>query len=279
MFSLMRTLLKFYRLLSVLSIDVAVGAVCSSVWFAVFFGVKPGGIAFIVLGLTVWIIYTLDHLVDARTIKTPANAKRYQFHQQHFSIIGVVWMLAIVCDGVLVFFMSEEILYDGLWLSALVIIYFLFHRYVGFLKEFTIAVLYTVGVLLPTLSLKGAPPVASEWVVISSFLLTALTNILLFSWVDHDADISDGQHSFAIAFGRRHTQQFVSMLFIAQAILQLIIIYWVGAAPVILLLSMNSVLLFIFFCAERLKKNDSFRLVGDAIFFFPAVALFLRWIF
>lgn len=275
----MRTLLRIYRLLSILSIDVAVGAVCSSVWFTAFFDVTPGGIAFTVLGLTVWIIYTLDHLMDARTIKSPANAKRYQFHQQHFSIIGVVWMLAIVCDGVLVFFMREEILYDGLWLSALVIIYFLFHRYVGFLKEFTIAVLYTVGVLLPTLSLKSAPPVASEWVVLSSFLLTALTNILMFSWFDHDADIGDGQQSFAIVFGRRHTQQFVSMLFIAQAILQLIIIYWVGAAPVILLLSMNSVLLFIFFYAERLKKNDTFRLAGDAVFFFPAVALFLRWIF
>jgi 4-hydroxybenzoate polyprenyltransferase len=273
------TLLKFYRLLSILSLDVAVGAVCSSVWFADFFGVKPGGIAFTVLGLTVWIIYTLDHLVDARTIKSPANAKRYQFHQQHFSIIGIVWMLAIVCDGVLVFFMRKEILYDGLWLSALVIIYFLFHRYVGFLKEFTIAVLYTVGVLLPTLSLKGAPPIASEWAVISSFLLTALINILLFSWVDHDADVSDGQHSFAIVFGRRHTQKFVNILFIAQVILQFVIIYWGGAAPVILLLSMNSVLLFIFYYAERLKKNDSFRLAGDAVFFFPAVALFLRWIF
>ena len=275
----MYTLLKFYRLLSLLSIDVAVGAVCSSVWFAVFIGVKPGGIAFAVLGLTVWVIYTLDHLMDARTLKSPANAKRYQFHQQHFSIIGVVWMLAIVCDGVLVFFMREEILYDGLWLSALVIIYFLFHRYVGFLKEFTIAVLYTVGVLLPTLSLQGAPPVASEWVVISSFLLTALTNILMFSWFDHDADIGDGQQSFAIFFGLRHTQRFVNILFIAQAILQLVIIYWAGAAPVILLLSMNSVLFFIFFYAERLKKNDTFRLAGDAIFFFPAVALFLRWIF
>lgn len=275
----MCTPFKFYRLLSVLSIDVAVGAVCSSVWVAVFFGVTPGGIAFAVLGITVWIIYTLDHLMDARTIKSPANAKRYKFHQQHFSIIGIVWMLAIVCDSVLVFFMRREILYDGLWLSALVIIYFLFHRYVGFLKEFTIAVLYTVGVLLPTLSLKDALPIASGWVVISSFLLTALTNILLFSWVDHDADISDGQRSFAIVFGRRHTQQLVSMLFMAQGILQFVIIDWVGAAPAILLLSMNSVLLFIFCHAERLKKNDTFRVAGDAVFFFPAVALFLRWVF
>lgn len=275
----MYTPYKFYRLLSVLSIDIAVGAVCSSVWFAVFFGVNPGGIAFAVLGLTVWIIYTLDHLMDARTIKSPANAKRYQFHQHHFSIIGIVWMLAIVCDGVLVFFVRKEILYDGLWLSAWVIIYFLFHRYFGSLKEVTIAVLYTVGVLLPTLSLKGIPQVASEWFVISSFLLTALINILLFSWVDHDADISDGQHSFAIVFGRKHTQQFVSMLFLVQGILQFVIIYWVGAAPVILLLSMNCILLFIFYYSEKLKKNETFRLAGDAVFFFPAVALFLTWIF
>jgi hypothetical protein len=118
----MCTPLKFYRLLSLLSIDVAVGAVCSSVWFAIMFGVKPGGVAFTALGLTVWLIYTLDHLMDARTIKNKATAKRYQFHQQHFSILGITWVMAIVCDGVLVFFMRKEILFDGIWLSALVII-------------------------------------------------------------------------------------------------------------------------------------------------------------
>lgn len=273
----MRTLLKFYRLLSWLSIDVAVGAVCSSVWFAAFFGVKPGGIAFTVLGLTVWIIYTLDHLMDARTIKSPANAKRYQFHQQYFSIIGIVWMLAIVCDGVLVFFVRKEILFDGIWLSALVVIYFLFHRYFGFLKEFTIAILYSVGVLLPVLN--SIPAITSEWSVILSFFLTALINILLFSWFDHDADVCDGQQSFAIVFGRRHTQQFIKMLFIIQVILQPVIIYWSETPSAILLLSMNGVLLFISYNAARLKKNDTFRLAGDAVFFFPAVALFLRWIF
>jgi hypothetical protein len=136
-----------------------------------------------------------------------------------------------------------------------------------------------VGVLLPVLSLNDIPAIASEWVMISSFSLTALINILLFSWFDHDADISDGQQSFAIVFGRRHTQWVVYMLFIAQAMLQLVIIYWVGTAPAILLLSMNGVLLFIFYYAERLKKNDAFRLVGDAVFLFPAVALLLRWIF
>lgn len=275
----MCTLLKFYRLLSLLSIDVAVGAVCSSVWFAVLFGAEPGGIAFTALGLTVWIIYTLDHLMDARTIKNVAIAKRYQFHQQHFSIIGIVWMLAIVCDALLVFFMRKEIFFDGLWLSALVIIYFLFHRYFGFFKEFTIAIVYSMGVLLPALSVSGVPATASLWIIISSFFLTALINILLFSWFDHDADIGDGQQSFAMVFGWRHTQRFVYILFIAQAILQIIIAYWVGAAPAILLLSMNGVLLFIFYQAERFKKNDTFRLVGDAIFFFPAVALLLRWIF
>lgn len=273
----MCALLKCYRLLSWLSMDVAVGAVCSSVWFAVLFGVNPGGIAFAVLGLTVWIIYTLDHLMDARTIKSHANAKRYQFHQQHFSIIGIVWMLAIVCDGVLVFFMRKEILNDGLWLSALVIIYFFFHRYFGFLRELFIAIVYSAGVLLPVLSLTGVPVIASEWVVITSFFLTALINILLFSWFDYDADVCDGQQSCAIVFGLRATKQFIGVLFIVQAVLQLVIIY-LQKSQVYLLLGMNGVLLFIFYSAVRVKKNDVFRLVGDAVFLFPAVALFLRWI-
>jgi hypothetical protein len=114
--------------------------------------------------------------------------------------------------------------------------------------------------------------------VITSFFLTALINILLFSWFDYDADVCDGQQSFAIAFGVRATKKFIRVLFIAQAMLQLVIIY-LRESQVYLLLGMNGVLLFIFYSAVRLKKNDIFRLVGDAVFLFPAVALLLRLIF
>jgi hypothetical protein len=274
----MRKLIKFYRLLSLLSIDVAVGAACSSAWFAVLFGIEPRCIVLITLGLTVWIIYSIDHLIDARSIQQVATAKRHQFHQQYFYKIVLVVVVTSACDAALVFFIGTDVFIGGLWLSTLVGLYLISNRWLGFFKEFLIAVLYCMGILLPVLSLIGFPTAASEWFIISSFFLTVLINILLFSWFDFDADTRDGHQSFATVFGFTKTQRFISMLFVAQGLFQIAIAYLAGY-QVFLLLSMNSILLLIFCKANSFRGNENFRLLGDAIFFFPLADLFLRRIF
>src|SRR5689334_7150262 len=103
----MTVLVKFYRLLNILSVDVALGAVCCAAWFATLFEVTLRPHAFVVLGLTVWIIYTADHLLDAKRTEGVASTKRHRFHQQHFSFLVVVLILTVITDLVFVFFITQ----------------------------------------------------------------------------------------------------------------------------------------------------------------------------
>ena len=76
-------LVRLYRILNTLSLDVSIGAVISAMFFAEVLQVKilPYGLA--TLALTVWIIYTIDHLRDARAIGTKASTARHLFHQHY----------------------------------------------------------------------------------------------------------------------------------------------------------------------------------------------------
>ena len=65
----MRAGLRFYQYINILSLDIAAGAVISAVFFAQIFNVQIKPYGLLALGLTVWIIYTVDHLRDAKKIK------------------------------------------------------------------------------------------------------------------------------------------------------------------------------------------------------------------
>ena len=60
----MSKILRLCQTLNILSIDIAAGAVICCAFFADILGVSVLPYGFITLGLTVWIIYTVDHLLD-----------------------------------------------------------------------------------------------------------------------------------------------------------------------------------------------------------------------
>src|SRR5690606_1037114 len=82
--------LKTYRLLNSLSIDVAAGAVICALFLAEILRSRPGTPALIMLGLTVWIIYSADHLLDARRIEREAVTHRHSFYQRHFQVMVTI---------------------------------------------------------------------------------------------------------------------------------------------------------------------------------------------
>ncbi len=272
----MHWLIKLYRHLNLLSIDVALGAVCCGAWFAKTFQVTLRPYALLSLGLTVWIIYTTDHLLDAQKIKAEASTQRHKFHQQHFKALWLLLGLAIVLDAVLIFFMRKPVLYAGMVLAAVVATYLVLSRWLGFLKEFVVAVLYCGGVLLPVLSLHETSLSPEGVLLIASFFITAWINVLLFAWFDHDADARDGYASFSVRFGKYLTMQFLRTLFFIQAaVLVVMAIQLQAKQPVMVLFMMNSILFLLFIKPGSFKPNDRYRLLGDAIFIFPIVFLLL----
>jgi hypothetical protein len=256
-FYFVKKLGKLYQFVNVLSLDVVAGAIVSALFFAQVFAVQISLWGVGVLGLTVWIIYTTDHLADANRVGAAASSRRHRFHQKHFIVLAGVLLFAVLVDGVLISFIRKPVLHSGLALAAVVIIYLLLQRSLKYVKEFCGALLYSGGVLLPAWSLSPETLSLAQGLFVAEFCITVLSNLLLFSLFDHHRDLRDHHQSFATVMGN--------------GILMLLQFIWLANAQGTLLaiLVMNVLLLIIFVFHKPFETGDRYRLVGDAVFLVP----------
>ncbi len=271
----MSKILRLCQTLNILSIDIAAGAVICCAFFADILGVSVLPYGFITLGLTVWIIYTVDHLLDVWRKTQPAATKRHRFHQQHFYILLTPLLLSLVVVGIQLVFIRRPVLIGGVVLSAIVGLYFILQKSLKYFKEFIVAILYSGGVLMAPLSFLQRPLAPFEISLIFQFFLTALINLLLFSWFDRKSDAQDHHPSFTVAFGDRATRILLTVSFIMNAGISVIQIFLNTdtTGPVIVILAMNAVLVWIFLKRNYFEINDRYRLMGDAAFLLPVVYL------
>ncbi len=263
---------KAYRLINTLSIDVVLGAVCCALFFARLLQVSLLLYGIVSLALTVWIIYTADHLLDAKRVEGIATTRRHHFHQQYFSLLSICLLLAMVSNIVLLFFIRERVLLGGLFLICGVSIYLLLHTYLKVPKEVLISILYTCGVLLP--SLMVTPVIWHElpYVLIAQFALSALINLLVFSWFDYERDRQDGFKSMATMWGRTNTARLIYVAaFINTALFFISEDRSASGVPV----AVAVLHLLILYRADFFGKDDRFRLLGDASFMLPL--FYLLW--
>lgn len=273
-FCFMNSLLNFYKHLNTLSIDVALGAVCCCAWFAKLYHVDLRPYVFLALGLTVWIIYTADHLLDARKIKGEALTTRHRFHQQHFTVLTVLVAIFAVIDFGLIFFVRKQVLYAGIILGGIVLLYLVFTRVLSFLKETVVAVLYSGGVLLPVLSLWDWQMSISYPLIVVSFFITAWINLFLFAWFDHNIDKIHGYTSFSVQFGKYLTMLLLRGLFFIQvALIGTIALHNQMISAALMLFMMNAILFLLFVRPANTFLQDNYRLLGDAVFLIPAMFL------
>jgi 4-hydroxybenzoate polyprenyltransferase len=266
----MREVIKFYRLCNFLSLDVVAGAVVSSLFFASIFEVTPSIPSLISLGLTVWIIYTVDRLLDIRDVKGEASSGRHRFHQRNQKTLMRWLWLAIIIDMVVVFFMPVAIIKHGMFLSVVVTIYTALRRRLSISKELLVAVLYTAGVVLPSWPVNQLG--FDQYLFIILFFLIALINLILFSWYEKEGDLMDKQNSVATIIDERAILYILTGLFI---IIFLIFGCMVFQPPrffiLLVFVAMTAILLIIFLHKNFFAVNDYYRLLGDAVFFLPLI--------
>lgn len=263
---------NLYQYVNILSIDVAAGAAICGLFFARIFRVSVSPYALITLALTVWIIYTIDHLRDAREIRTVAATDRHRFHQQHFKTMITIALWVTVADFALIWFMPERVLTAGIILWAIVLVYLVFQRYLKFLKEFFVALLYTTGVILPSVAVLTSDMSFVHAVLIGKFFITALMNLLLFSLFDYQEDQHQKQHSFVTWFGTVSTRR--GILFLGLLNILLGILLWsFDASVAVIFIAMNLSLLAILLFRKQLVLNNYYRILGDAVFFIPIMYL------
>jgi len=261
-----------YRLFNILSLDVALGSVVSAIFLAKIFDVLVKAQGFLCLGLAVWLIYTVDHLVDAKSIVNEASTPRHRFHQRNFKFILMMACGILMLTLPLLFLIYTSVLIWGLCLGVLVVMYFAIQKKLGFLKEFLGAILYSGGVMLPIVALA-----TESYSVLFSypallFFNTALINLVLFSWFDKERDLTDKHSSLVTVLGDKAARTILCMLFVFQLIL-IIVCHKSGISlsTLSIFASMWAVLLAIYVWSRWFSIEDRYRLLGDAIFLMPIV--------
>lgn len=268
----MSEVIKLYRLFNLLSLDVAVGAVIGSLFFAKIFEVAPSVPSLISLGLTVWIIYTADRLLDIRDVMGEAASERHHFHQQHQKKL-VLWLIMItIIDFGLIFFLPAAILKHGITLSFVIAMYLLFRKRLYISKELLVAILYTTGVLLPVWPSSNMS--SDNFLLILLFFLIALLNLIIFSWFEKKNDIKDKQTSVATIIDEKSIRFVLIGLFVITFsvcyFLTLQLAYYFVA---LIFFVMTLMLLSLFLFKGFFLRNGYYRMVGDAVFLLPLIYL------
>lgn len=275
-------LLKAYRIFNALSLDVALGACITSMFIASYIQVSLSVATILSLGISVWLIYTADHLMDAKQITHQPHTFRHYFHQRHFkfitSIAGAVGLFQLL----LLFYLPLNTLLGGLLLLFVVGLYFLLLWLMRFKKvyhkEILIALVYACGVFLPPFSISEGALDITIGLLFFQIVLLALSNLLIFSLLEIGSDQKDQQTSLAILLGNTATKRLVFGLLIFGVLLSISLFFSASAQSMavaeITLFMMNSVLgLILLFPSWR--KNDNYRLIGDAVFYIPIVFILL----
>ncbi|MFT4031612.1 MAG: hypothetical protein QM669_04275 [Siphonobacter sp.] len=144
--------------------------------------------AICVLGLVVWLIYTVDRLLDIR--KKPRQlTDRHQFHARHASSLWKICIGIGIVTGAIACFLPLSLIRFGLIMGSLCGGYLLLVNQLGsksklhFLKEPLTALLYTAGIWGIAFTNQAAFSTA-DCLLALMFGCIAFQNLLLFSWME-----------------------------------------------------------------------------------------------
>lgn len=268
---------RIYGLINSLSLDVAVGAAISGRFLAEIIGAQMPLATQVVLGLTVWCIYTFDHLMDARKKEGELSSERHLFHKKHYGTLTRVLLLVLILDGLLVFFLPTITLVYGVFLGFVVLVYFLSIHLMAqkaiVHKELTIAIIYTSGICLGALSTFEGSFQGHHYIILVSFFLIVLLNLLIFSFLDRDADQSAHFPSLVQSLGMINSQRLITILSVLAAA-SIMFIFWYGNYhEALMLLIMFMILQLLFWFARNRLLKENYRYLGDGIFLLPILQL------
>lgn len=280
------SLWSLYATLRLVSLDVVAGAVASGYMVAHLCGQVPEPIFLVVLGLAVWLIYTLDHLMDAYRLQGDASTPRHRFHQRYFKLICWIWaILAITCGGLALFLMDETAIWFGLAMGGFTLLHLALVTLVGdktslfLVKEMGVAFVYSAGIW-------GLPMVATgTWrepffiLAFVQFSGLVMVNLLEFSYFEYETDELDKQTSFIRAIGPKGGRNLILtlllLLFGSGGLAALWAPSWESFAAVegvflLMWLMLASLLAF----PRWYARYERYRVFGDGAFLIP----FISWL-
>jgi hypothetical protein len=268
---------SFLKTLHYLSLDVVLGAVASS-WM--FWKIPDGNSAvnlpsILILGICTWIIYILDRLLD--NLKSEPEDTRHQFHfqYQYYLQVGIIILFFIAV--ILAFFLPRNVIYFGIALSVLILIYFYILQKKSksasyqYFKEIFTSIIYSLCVVGSAFSTK---PNLDWQAYLAGFIFFLLVHqsILIFSF--YESQVYPTTKNLAKKLSKTNcTYLILGVLFIsATSIFFTDFLFLQKVIIIETLMAFCSVL--IYFFHEKLAKGENYRWLGEMVFWMPLVLIF-----
>ncbi len=277
---------KLLRNFQLLSLDVVVGALAMGLFAVKLLQVNQNKWWWLVLALSVWAVYTSDHLIDGFSQKDLAVIQRHQIHYLfRIPLMVAIGLSSVVAVTLTFLFLNKTVIIVGVIIGFLAMLYLALvyisrkHQHY-FHKEFFISLFYVAGIWL-------APATAAPHGLLLFYRLTMAAIVLLVwyegilvSTFEMEKDIRDGHNSFAVNFGREKTKFLLNILLIAIVIVILILLvvakneteYFSVLLETIMVLSLLSIIKFPGF----FSKHEYYKTFGELIFWLPALIWFVH---
>ncbi|MDF1575072.1 MAG: hypothetical protein P1P86_07775 [Bacteroidales bacterium] len=279
--------MKFYRYFHFLSLDIVLGALASSCFAARLFAVDPGWVWWITLALTVWLLYTGDHLLDAWK-----HRKKIQREHHYFMIKNrktLVWSMGLVATvNILLIFnlLDQELMKYALLLAGLVLLFYAMrhvfrkNRILNIPGEFFVMLLYMAGTWLgPFVAYEGSFETGHGMIALI-FPGVLLMNLGIISLYDIQLDSRMGIASLARLLGKQRSRNLLlgtALTIYLLSLLQFLVFEMDHFSKYALILSgMATILLLVLYYPSRFRKNDYFRLTADAVLFMGFLSLLIK---
>ncbi len=236
-----------------------------------------------ILPMVVWVVYSLDHIIDSTKRKERAIIERHRFHYINSKpIIIAVVIIGVVAIWLSFTYLDYLIIRYGIILSFIIGVYFsilvfLKDRKLAILqKELFIAIVYTSGLFMAPLVWYGSLPSFSVIIIIFCICTLAWAEGIMISYFDFENDIKDGHSSLSIILGKKITRRFILVLHIAIEALLVIVLLLIEQSDVIvmamaILIVMNLILGLIILFPYSTLSNRYHRVIGESVFFLPAL--------
>lgn len=278
--------MKAYRYIQLLSLDVVAGALFCGVMAATWLQVTMPLSWWLALPVSVWVVYTADHLLDAYRLGEKATSERHQFHITWRTPIGIIWLLcASFCVFIVPFYVPIQLLLLGLCAGLISAVHFLLVWVVKnevtpwLTKELGVAFVYSLGVWGGGVALTEQPISSISLLPVVQFFFLALVNLLTFSLYEEMEDQKDGFTSWARGLGRPVTMKLLAALLGSTVLIGVILmVFSEGELSMLIELTyflMGSLLAWVAFDQERFAKNGRYRLAADGVFLIPFFWLFI----
>lgn len=278
--------MKVYRYIQLLSFDVVAGALFCGVMASRWFNATMPVIWWLALPISVWVVYTADHLIDAYRLGVKATSERHQFHLTWKKPIGITWGLsALVCVFIVPFFVPLELLILGIGAGVISALHFFLVWLVKnevtpwLTKELGVAFVYSLGVWGGGLALSEDPISLLTLLPVIQFFFLALVNLLTFSVYEELEDEKDGFTSWARGLGSQITMKVIACLLALTVMIGGIVLTFaenqLSMRIEITYLFMGSLLAWVAFDQEKFRDSGLYRLAADGAFLIPCIWLFI----